>query len=121
MNSPADHRADTVEDKQTGAGDSASMRSRQTGAVLGMFIGDALAMPVHWYYDRHALLRDYGEVTGYLAPKNPHPDSILWRSTYTAVNDRADILHDQARFWGRPGVHYHQFLEAGENTLNLLD
>jgi|GEM_PF-7023443 ADP-ribosylglycohydrolase len=25
------------------------------GALFGMFIGDALAMPVHWYYDREAL------------------------------------------------------------------
>lgn len=119
MNSPAKNWSRVSEDEQTGGADPAGRRSRQTGAILGMFVGDALAMPVHWYYDRHALLRDYGEVSGYLAPKNPHPNSILWRSTYTAVNDRAEILHDQARFWGRPGVHYHQFLKAGENTLNL--
>ena len=98
---------------------SADRQSRKKGAILGMYIGDALAMPVHWYYDRQALARDYGRVTGYLAPKDPHPDSILWRSAYTPVNKKADILHDQARFWGRPGVHYHQFLQAGENTLNL--
>ena len=35
-------------------------QSRQKGAILGMFIGDALAMPVHWYYNRQALYRDYG-------------------------------------------------------------
>ena len=98
---------------------SADRQSRKKGAILGMYVGDALAMPVHWYYDRQALARDYGRVTGYMAPKNPHPDSILWRSAYTPVNAKADILHDQARFWGRPGVHYHQFLKAGENTLNL--
>jgi len=98
---------------------SADRQSRKKGALLGMYIGDALAMPVHWYYDRRSLARDYGRVTGYLAPKNPHPDSILWRSAYTPVNAKADILHDQGRFWGRPGVHYHQFLKAGENTLNL--
>jgi ADP-ribosyl-[dinitrogen reductase] hydrolase len=84
-----------------------------------MYVGDALAMPVHWYYNRQAMARDYGQVRGYLAPKNPHPDSILWRAACTPVNAKADILHDQARFWGRSGVHYHQFLEAGENTLNL--
>jgi ADP-ribosylglycohydrolase len=76
-------------------------------------------MPVHWYYDRSALKRDYGYVTDYVAPKNPHPDSILWRSSYTAINEKAEILHDQSRYWGRRGIHYHQFLEAGENTLNL--
>lgn len=90
------------------------------GALFGMFIGDALAMPVHWYYDREALKRDYGQVTGYLTPKNPHPDSILWRSSYTPQNRSADILHDQAQYWGRRGIHYHQFLRAGENTLNLM-
>ena len=87
--------------------------------LFGMCIGDALAMPVHWYYNRQALLSDYGQVKDYLAPRNPHPDSILWRSQYQAPNSRGDILHDQARFWGRRGIHYHQFLKAGENTLNV--
>jgi ADP-ribosylglycohydrolase len=94
-------------------------QARQKGTIMGMFIGDALAMPVHWYYDRQALKRDYGHVTDYQAPKNPHPDSILWRSVYKATNRSADILHDQRKYWGRPDIHYHQFLEAGENTLNL--
>ena len=88
-------------------------------ALLGSLAADALAMPVHWYYDRAALVRDYGEVTSYLAPKNPHADSILWRSSYTALNERGEILHEQAQYWGRRGVHYHQFLAAGENTLNF--
>ncbi len=90
----------------------------QPHALLGALAADAVAMPVHWYYDRTALVRDYGQVRSYLAPKNPHADSILWRSTYTPLNARGDILHDQARFWGQRGVHYHQFLGAGENTLN---
>jgi ADP-ribosyl-[dinitrogen reductase] hydrolase len=89
------------------------------GMVLGGFIGDAHAMPVHWYYDLAALRRDHGRVTDYLAPRNPHPDSILWRSRYTAPCPRGEILHDQARYWGQRGVHYHQHLAAGENTLNL--
>jgi ADP-ribosyl-[dinitrogen reductase] hydrolase len=89
------------------------------GMVWGSFIGDALAMPVHWYYDRAALHRDYGTVRDYLPPRNPHPGSILWRSEYTALNARGEILHDQAEYWGRRDIHYHQFLRAGENTLNL--
>lgn len=93
--------------------------SRRTNCLLGAFLGDALAMPVHWYYDREALARDYGHVTGLLAPKNPHSDSILWRSSYSPANPKGDILHDQAEFWGRRGVHYHQFLQAGGNTLNM--
>jgi len=89
------------------------------GALYGLFIGDALAMPVHWYYDRQALLRDYGRVAHYRAPRPHHPDSILWRSRYKARHPRGEILHDKAPFWGRRHVHYHQFLKAGENTLNL--
>jgi ADP-ribosyl-[dinitrogen reductase] hydrolase len=93
--------------------------SRCRGSLHGLFIGDALAMPVHWYYDTLELQGDYGRVTDFLAPKNPHPDSILWRSSYTPLNEKGDILHDQARYWGKRDIHYHQFLQAGENTLNL--
>ncbi len=87
-------------------------------AFLGSLVADAFAMPVHWYYDRNALVRDYGVVQEFVAPKNPHADSILWRSEYTPVNEKGDILREQAAFWGQRGIHYHQFLEAGENTVN---
>ena len=94
--------------------------SRFEAAWWGSFIGDALAMPVHWYYTRNLIVRDYGDLTTYSAPHNPHPDSILWRSKYESTDATDDILHDQARFWGGPrGIHYHQFLHAGENTLNV--
>jgi ADP-ribosylglycohydrolase len=96
-----------------------TMKSRKRGCLYGLFIGDALAMPVHWYYDRLALQRDYGHVRDFLAPRNPHPDSILWRSSYEPISKAGNILHEQAQFWGQRGIHYHQFLKAGENTLNL--
>ncbi len=94
----------------------ADIRSRNS--LIGLQIGDALAMPAHWYYDQEALRRDYGEIEDFLAPINPHPDSILWRSSYTPLNQKGEILHAQAQFWGKRGIHYHQFLVAGENTLN---
>ncbi len=106
-------------EKPAGRINAADLGDAAQAALYGMYIGDALAMPVHWYYNRDALRADYGWVTDYQAPRNPHPDSILWRSRYQAVNSRGEILHDQARFWGRRGVHYHQFLQAGENTLNV--
>jgi len=96
-----------------------SLADRRRGAIFGMFIGDALAMPVHWYYDTQALQRDYGKITSYLKPRNPHPDSILWRSSFSSPNGVADILHDQRQYWGVKNIHYHQFLQAGENTLNV--
>lgn len=85
----------------------------------GSLAADALAMPVHWYYDRQALERDYGVVDHFMKPRNPHPGSILWRSSYEALNEKGDILREQAQYWGQRDVHYHQFLEAGENTLNF--
>ena len=88
-------------------------------AYLGSLVADTLAMPGHWYYDRAALHRDYKLLDHYQKPRNPHPDSILWRSSYTPLNDKGDILHDQACYWGQRDIHYHQFLAAGENTLNL--
>jgi len=87
-------------------------------AYQGSLVADALAMPVHWYYDRAALRAEYGVVDRYLAPKHPHTGSILWRSQYQALNEKGEILHDQAVYWGQRDIHYHQFLRAGENTLN---
>jgi ADP-ribosylglycohydrolase len=95
------------------------LRARTPNALLGLFLGDALAMPAHWYYDRRALRSDYGTIRDLVEPLPMHPDSILWRSSYRAPNAKGEILHDQARYWGQRGVHYHQFLRAGENTLNL--
>lgn len=93
--------------------------NRWMSAYEGSLAADALAMPVHWYYDREALRRDYGTVDHFMTPKNPHPGSILWRSSYEALNERGDILRDQAQYWGQREIHYHQFLTAGENTLNF--
>lgn len=88
-------------------------------AYEGSLIADALAMPVHWYYDTVALRNDYGVVDRFLEPKNFHPGSILWRSHYTPLNEKGDILREQAQYWEVQGIHYHQFLKAGENTLNF--
>jgi len=87
-------------------------------AFVGALVADAVAMPVHWYYDRAALDRDYGPVAGYLAPRHPHPDSILWRSRYDCTAPEGEILHARRQYWGQRGIHYHRDLAAGENTLN---
>ena len=76
------------------------MTAERLSAFKGALVADALAMPVHWYYDRIALKRDYGRVDRFLSPRSPHPDSILHRSIYVPFSPEADILHDQARFWG---------------------
>jgi ADP-ribosylglycohydrolase len=103
--------------------------------LVGSLVADAVAMPVHWYYDQAALDRDYPQLAElasgsslgedasacrpvFLTPRNPHPGSILWRSQWTPPNPQFDILRDQAQYWGQHGIHYHQFLAGGENTLN---
>ena len=96
-----------------------------TQVFLGSLVADAVAMPVHWYYDQASLDRDYPGLAAaaasdspYLAPRNPHSGSILWRSHWTPPSKKFDILREQAQYWGQRGIHYHQFLAAGDNTLN---
>ncbi|KAL4636282.1 hypothetical protein GN956_G13821 [Arapaima gigas] len=104
-------------------------------AVWGMCVADAMSMPVHWYYNIQDIRGDFGGwITGFQAPQSRHPSSILTLSN-PAGSGRSNrslgnqpevvgnvILHDKLKFWKTPGrsVHYHQGLQAGDNTLNTL-
>ena len=101
---------------------------RWRGALWGLFVGDALAMPVHWYYDVAALQRDFGVVRDFQAPRGFHPSSIMsLASTGGAGRGSQEgevvgsvILHGKKHLWGQPNRHYHEGLQSGDNTLNLL-
>jgi ADP-ribosyl-[dinitrogen reductase] hydrolase len=101
---------------------------RMRGALWGMFIGDALAMPVHWYYNIAALWQDFGNIRDYQAPKVHHPNSIMaLANTGKAGRGSQDgdivgkvILKGKKQHWGQANRHYHQGMKAGDNTLNLL-
>ncbi len=105
-----------------------SPADRFRGALWGMFVGDALAMPAHWYYDVAALQRDFGTIRDYQAPRDFHPDSIMsLASTGRAGRGSQEgevvggvILKGKKRYWGQPHTHYHQGMRPGDNTLNLL-
>ncbi|KAM6945333.1 uncharacterized protein FYW47_017627 [Aplochiton taeniatus] len=97
-----------------------------------------MSMPVHWYYNINDIARDFGGwITGFNAPKNRHPSSILTLSN-SAGSGRTSwvsgggasrpnvvgnvILHDKLKFWKADAgsVHYHQGMQAGDNTLNAI-
>lgn len=101
---------------------------RMRGALWGMFIGDALAMPVHWYYSISTIWQDFGQIRDYQAPKAHHPSSIMaLANTAKAGRGNQDgdivgnvILKGKKQHWGQANRHYHQGMQAGNNTLNLL-
>lgn len=103
-------------------------------ALMGLFTGDALAMPVHWYYRPSDILRDFPPrgITRMQAAPEVHPSSIMslhstsaaGRSTSaTGRAGRREIIGDvilkgRRDRWGVAGAHYHCGMPAGENTLN---
>ncbi|GLC76668.1 hypothetical protein PLESTF_001815100 [Pleodorina starrii] len=108
--------------------DKAVVLDRIRGALWGIFIADALSMPVHWYYNPGDIRRDFGVIETYQAPKARHPSSIMSVSN-TGGHGRGgqsgriigDVInHGKHDFWGKSGVHYHQGMKAGENTLNAI-
>ncbi len=103
-----------------------SLRDRKRAALLGLYIGDAVAMPVHWMYDLQQLKSDYGTVAGYMRPKDTFKNSILNLSNTGGGGRGQDVKsiigdvinHGKKKYWLKGGnYHYHVGLEAGENTL----
>jgi len=83
-----------------------SRRRRLNGALWGLFVGDALAMPAHWVYTRTTLPRIFPDgIRTYLDPPDPHPESFMFKMSYDPDLESAarlgrsfDILHHHARF-----------------------
>jgi ADP-ribosyl-[dinitrogen reductase] hydrolase len=118
-------------------------RTRIASSLKCMLVGDALAMPVHWYYSPKKLREEYGEVAGMVAPKSTHAESMIQGMSYKGS---IDILHDKAIYYEGNSLkeslteaqiaarrddhgnfvgataderaHYHQSLVAGQNTAN---
>jgi len=86
-------------------------------------------MPVHWYYDRSRLQKDFGKITGYEKPMPTFPDSIMNKSSTGSGGRGSDkgsiigdvICHGKKEFWrADKGYHYHHGMKAGDNTLDTL-
>jgi ADP-ribosyl-[dinitrogen reductase] hydrolase len=115
------------------------------GSLYGMLVGDAVAVPVHWFYSPENIRKEYGEITGIVAAKPNHAESMVQGMSYTGT---IDIMHDKAQYYegntiaqmaklskeevealrddhgnfvGAPEserVHYHRSLLKGQNTAN---
>jgi ADP-ribosylglycohydrolase len=110
-----------------------SQALRVVNALKTQFIADALAMPVHWFYEPLDIeLAFPGGIQQFEAAPKFHPSSIMSlhskrkggrQSSDTSSSSATEvvgdiILKDKAQFWDTPNVHYHQGMPAGENTLN---
>jgi ADP-ribosylglycohydrolase len=107
-------------------------QDRAKASLRSMFVGDSLAMPVHWYYNPMDIFRQFpGGIKQFEAAPGFHPSSIMsLHSTKRGGRDsrgngRAQpeivgdvILKGKRQFWNRSNEHYHRGMTAGENTLN---
>lgn len=124
----------------------ASEDDRLRGSLKGFVVGEALAMPVHWFYTPSILKKEYGSVDKMMAPKKTHEESFMTSMVYKG---NIDILFDKSGFYEgydedsiktmsqeerealsadvgifvnseadqRP--HYHLSLKKGQNTANM--
>jgi len=60
-----------------GAAGTNTLADKKKAAMFGLFVGDAVAMPVHWMYNLQQLREDYGEIRGYTKPKDSFYGSIM--------------------------------------------
>ncbi|GGC89528.1 ADP-ribosylglycohydrolase family protein [Halopseudomonas salina] len=105
--------------------------ARATAALQNLFIGDALAMPVHWFYRVSDIDKAFPEGIRHFHPApEVHPSSIMSLHSTSgggrknaSSSNKANVVGDvilkgKAQYWDRPNIHYHQGMRAGDNTLN---
>mmetsp|Transcript_11958 Transcript_11958/g.17980 ORF Transcript_11958/g.17980 Transcript_11958/m.17980 type:complete len:381 (-) Transcript_11958:134-1276(-) len=114
---------------------SLTLENRLRGALWGLFAGDALAAPTHWYYGGQSqIVNDYGSLlSDYTKPKEILYGSIMnksntnggGRGSFSKGPDGISIIgdvinHGKRQFWDpKKSVHYHATLLKGENTLEV--
>lgn len=105
---------------------------RARAALQNLFVADALAMPVHWYYSLWDIEKAFpGGVRQLAAAPQFHPSSIMSLHSTSSGGRRTAhagsrlpevvgevILKGRQHYWNKPNTHYHQGMTAGENTLN---
>jgi len=107
-------------------------RQRASAALKSFFVADALAMPVHWYYNPMDIYRQFdGGIRKLEDAPEHHPSSIMslhstnqggrgGRGTGRGQREIVGevILKGRREYWGKANTHYHHGMKAGENTLN---
>ena len=105
---------------------------RASAALKSLFVADALAMPVHWYYNPMDIYRQFkGGIEKLEAAPAQHPSSIMslhstnhgGRHGHGRKQAQREIvgeviLKGKRQYWGKANTHYHHGMKAGENTLN---
>ena len=110
---------------------SETVRSRVRSSLELVFCGDALSMPVHWFYRPSDILRYFPPmgITAMEAAPAEHPSAIMTlHSTQrggrqSVAKGNSEIVGDvilkgREHLWKQGGAHYHHGMPAGENTLN---
>lgn len=108
-------------------------RQRARAGLRNQFVADALAMPVHWFYNPLEIDRAFpGGIRTLEAAPAHHPSSIMalhstskgGRGAQSSRDPNGNeivgdiILKGRRQYWGVPHMHYHHGMRAGENTLN---
>lgn len=109
-------------------------QNRARAALASLFVGDSLAMPVHWFYNPDDIERAFpGGIRQLEAAPESHPSSIMalhstrqggrsGRGRRQGAEPREVvgevILKGRRHLWGQPNRHYHHGMQAGDNTLN---
>ncbi len=99
-----------------------SFQDRAAGALMGAFIGDALALGPHWYYDLDELHAAYGDwITDYTAPKagryhaglkagQPSQSGVLLRLTLDSLVEKDG--YDEADFCRHLDEDFFPFIDG---------
>lgn len=108
-----------------------SYEDRVVAALKNAFVGDSLAMPVHWFYNPADIYTAFaGGIQHFEDAPDYHPSSIMsLHSTHNGGRAKASsppkkeivggvILKGKRQAWTGENQHYHQGMKAGENTLN---
>ena len=89
--------------------------TRLKNALWGAFIADAMAMPVHWYYQRKYIKEGFeGGIQRYEDAPHPHPESFMVGMSYHPNIAKAKEL-------GRPFDIVHKHIRFYDTNFNDLD